>query len=208
MKTSTDHPGAANDAVTTLARVANMPPNEAARLLARYGSLRALRGIDASTLRVGHGLTARQATRLSDAFALAACLIAEPAAVRPRVACPSDVARIVLPAMGLLEAEQMRVLALDTKSRLMADVTLYLGTIDACQVRMAEVFREATRRNAASIVLVHNHPSGDRTPSPEDIAVTRSLIQAGRLLDITVADHLIVAGDGYTSLRECGAAWD
>ncbi len=80
--------------------------------------------------------------------------------------------------------------------------------MSACQVRLADVFREAVRRNASALILVHNHPSSDSTPSPEDVALTRAAVQAGPLLDIGVLDHLVVGGIGYTSLRERRLGWE
>ncbi len=120
---------------------------------------------------------------------------------------PRDAARLVLAEMGALESEQMRVLLLDTKNRLIVAVTLYAGTVNACHVRIAEVFREAVRRNATSLILAHNHPSGAVDPSPEDVALTREVVQAGKLLDVEVLDHLIVSAGVYTSLHERGLGW-
>lgn len=193
---------------STLARVVGVAPAAATELLERHGSLGALRRVDAATLRASHGLTARQTTRLRDALDLATQLLVEPRVEQPRITRPDDAARLVLPDMGLLEAEQMRLLLLDTKNRLIATVTLYNGTLSACQVRVAEVFREAIRHNAAALVVVHNHPSGAVDPSPEDVCVTREIVQAGRLLDVDVLDHLIIGRDAYLSLRERGRGWE
>ena len=93
---------------------------------------------------------------------------------------------------------------LDTRNRLMHLVKLYQGSVNTSQVRVAEVFRQAIADNAPSILLAHNHPSGDPTPSPDDVAVTRSICQAGKLLDIDLLDHLIVTRDRYVSLKERG----
>jgi len=190
-----------------LARVAGIAPDMAARVLGHYGSLGALRRADASTLRAAHGLTHRQADRLADALDLATRFLVEPREERPRVTSPRDAARLVLAEMGTLESEQMRVLLLDTKNRLIAAVTLYNGTVNACHVRIAEIFREAVRRNATSLILAHNHPSGAVDPSPEDVALTREVVQAGKLLDVEVLDHLIVSAGAYTSLHERGLGW-
>ena len=108
---------------------------------------------------------------------------------------------------GMSEApqEEMHVALLDTKLRLLREPhMLYRGTINQTTVRLAELFREAIRANAASIVVMHNHPSGDPTPSPEDVRVTRDMVAAGRLLDIDVADHLVIGRQGYVSLRQRG----
>ena len=194
-------------AAPVLARVADIAPEVAARVLGHYGSLGSLRRADAPTLRADHGLTRRQADHLVDALDLATRLLLEPREERPRVTSPRDAARLVLAEMGALEAEQMRVLLLDTKNRLIAAVALYAGTINACHVRVGEVFREAVRRNATALILAHNHPSGAVEPSPEDVALTREVVQAGKLLDVEVLDHLVVSAGAYTSLRERGLGW-
>ncbi len=190
-----------------LARVAGIAPDITARLVEHDGALDALRRVDAPTLRRAYGLTDRQARRLRDALDLTTRLLLEPRQERAQVASPRDAARLLLPEMGVLEQEEMRLLLLDTKHRLIAVVPLYAGTVDACHVRVGEVFREAVRRNATALIVAHNHPSGSVDPSPEDVRVTTDLVQAGRLLDVEVLDHLIVAHDRYTSLHERGLGW-
>ena len=194
-------------AAPVLARVAGIAPDVVVGLLGHYGSLGALRRADAPTLRAAHGLTHRQADRRVDALDLATRLLLEPREERPRVTSPRDAAQLVLAEMGALESEQMRVLLLDTKNQLIAAITLYVGTVNECHVRVGEVFREAVRRNATSLILAHNHPSGAVEPSPEDIALTREVVQAGKLLDVEVLDHLVVSAGSYTSLRERGLGW-
>lgn len=200
-------PAASAPLASTLARVTGIAPAIAVDLLAHHGSLGALRRVDASTLFTAHGLTRHQARRLRDALDLATSLLVEPPQERPQVTTPRDAARLVLPEMGLLEQEQMRLLLLDTKHRLIAAITLYAGTVSECHVRVAEVFREAVRRNATALILAHNHPSGSVDPSPEDVRVTREIVQAGRLLDVEVLDHLIIGQDNFTSLHERGLGW-
>jgi len=190
-----------------LARLLGLPLSAAAGLLEEHGSLAGLRQAGLDRWRQG-GLTPCRAARLMAALDLASGMLAERPQARPQVSGPADAARLLLPEMSLLESEQMRVLLLNTKNRLIAAVTLYKGTVSACHVRVAEVFREAVRRNASALILVHNHPSDDPTPSPEDVAITREFVLAGRLLDIGVLDHLVVGGGSYTSLRERGAGWE
>ncbi len=190
-----------------LARLLDTSISTATRLLENHGSLAALRQTDRAVLQSNHGLSARQAQRLADALDLAASLLLERRAEQPQVRGPHDAARLVLPEMGLLEREQMRLLLLNTRNRLIAAVTLYHGTTSECQVRVAEIMREAVRHNAVSLIVVHNHPSGTADPSPEDVRITRSLVQAGELLDISVLDHLVIGRDVFTSLRERGLGW-
>lgn len=194
-------------AAVILARTAGIAPAKAAALLAHHGSLDALRRVDATTLHTGHGLTQRQVKRLHATLELATSLLVEPRPDRPQITQPRDAIRLLLPEMGLLEQEEMRLLLLDTKNRLIATVALYAGTINGCHVRVAEVFRAAVRRNATALIVAHNHPSGMVVPSPEDVQVTREMVQAGRLLDVEVLDHLILGQDCYTSLHERGLGW-
>jgi len=106
--------------------------------------------------------------------------------------------------MQALDHEEFWIMLLDTRSRFKHIVVLYKGNISSCSIRSAEVFKEAILTNTPAIVLVHNHPSGDPMPSPDDIAVTRVIVQAGKLLDIQVVDHIILGLNRFASLREKG----
>ena len=107
--------------------------------------------------------------------------------------------------MAALEQEQLRGVLLDTKNRIIrAPVQLYQGSVNEASVRIAELFREAVRANAVSIILVHNHPTGDPTPSAADVALTTEVVAAGSLLDIKVLDHLIVGQGRHSSLKRMG----
>jgi DNA repair protein RadC len=107
-----------------------------------------------------------------------------------------------------LEQEHLRVLLLDTRNHVLDIVEVYKGSVNSSQVRVGEVFRVAVRRNSAAIIAVHNHPSGDPTPSPDDVAVTRALVQAGKLLDVAVLDHLVIGQGRFVSLKERGLGFD
>jgi DNA repair protein RadC len=120
---------------------------------------------------------------------------------RPQVASPDQVAALVQTEMSLLPQESLRVVLLNTKNYVVAIREVYRGSVNSAQVRVAEVFREAVRETCPAIIVVHNHPSGDPTPSPEDIAVTRDLVAAGDLLDIEVLDHIVVGGGRFVSLK-------
>jgi DNA repair protein RadC len=126
---------------------------------------------------------------------------------RPQITSPADAANLLMLEMSRLEQEQLRVLLLDTKNYVMAVHTLYMGNANTTIIRVGEVFREAVRENTTALILVHNHPSGDPTPSPEDVQVTRRIIEAGRLLDIEVLDHLVIGHQRYVSLKERGLAF-
>ena len=127
---------------------------------------------------------------------------------RPAIQSPQDAFEILRCFMGSLDHEELWVLNLDTRNRLMHLVKLYQGSVNTSQVRISEVFRQAIIDNSPTILVAHNHPSGDATPSPEDIAVTRAIVQAGKLLDIEVLDHLVVSRDRFVSLKERGLGFN
>ncbi|PKN93031.1 MAG: hypothetical protein CVU44_11405 [Chloroflexi bacterium HGW-Chloroflexi-6] len=106
--------------------------------------------------------------------------------------------------MQALEQEHLRVMLLDRRNRVMEIVDLYRGSVSSSQIRVGEIFREAVRKNASAIIVAHNHPSGDPTPSPDDVAVTRAILQAGKLLDVDVLDHLVIGQGCWVSLKERG----
>jgi len=106
--------------------------------------------------------------------------------------------------MQALEQEHLRVMLLDRRNRVMEIVDLYRGSVSSSQIRVGEIFREAIRKNASAIIVAHNHPSGDPTPSPDDVAVTRAILQAGKLLDVDVLDHLVIGQGRWVSLKERG----
>src|ERR687895_179768 len=123
---------------------------------------------------------------------------------RPQISSPDDVVNLVGIEMAALDQEQLRVILLDTKHRIQAVRLVYQGSVNQAQVRIAEVFREAIRHNAVAVVAVHNHPSGDPTPSAADVALTAELAKAGELLDIEVLDHVIIGHGRHLSLRRLG----
>jgi DNA repair protein RadC len=121
-----------------------------------------------------------------------------------RIRTPADLAERLLPAMGHLPREELRSVLLNTKNAVTGMVTIYAGNLAGAPVRVGEVFRDAVRRQAAALVVVHNHPSGDPAPSPEDLRITRELAEAGRLLDIELVDHLVIGHGRWVSLRALG----
>jgi len=123
---------------------------------------------------------------------------------RTTVTSPDDVWRLVGPEMALLEQEELRLVLLNTRNEVLRMQLLYRGSVNTAQVRVAEIMRAAIRENATAIVLVHNHPSGDNSPSEQDIGMTRQVFEAGRMLDIQVLDHIIIAQRGPFSMKERG----
>lgn len=126
---------------------------------------------------------------------------------RMHLRSPSDAASLVMLEMGLLEREQLRVIGVDTKNNVNFIETIYHGSLNTAVVRIVEVLREAIIRNCASIILVHNHPSGDPTPSPEDVRLTEMIKEAGEAIDINVLDHIIIGRNRFVSLKERGLAF-
>ena len=122
-----------------------------------------------------------------------------------RIRAPADLAERLIPAMGHLEREELRSVLLNTKNTVTGMVTVYRGNLAGSSVRIGEVFREAVRRQSAAMVVVHNHPSGDPSPSAEDLRITRELADAGRLLDVELLDHLVIGHGRWVSLRALGA---
>lgn len=123
---------------------------------------------------------------------------------RDQIKGPADVAALLMVEMSRLDQEELRVVALDTKNRVLAIHTVYRGSVNSASVRVGEVFKEALRLNSVAIIIVHSHPSGDPTPSPENILVTRQIVEAGNLLDIEALDHLIISRGKWVSMRERG----
>lgn len=176
----------------------------AQRLLADHGGLLGLMRLEAGELAQIHGIGPAKAAKLKAALEIAARVVALGPDERPVIGTPEAIVNLLGVEMAALDHEQLRVVLLDTKHRVMASRTVYKGTINQAQVRVAEVFRDAVRQNALAVVIVHNHPSGDPTPSAADIALTAELQRAGSILEVDVLDHVIIGRDGHVSLRRQG----
>lgn len=177
-------------------------------LLLRYGGLVSLSRAPVSELAGIHGMGPAKAVTIKAALELGRRLLLETHGERPQVRSPEDVVSILQIEMGLLEQEELRVVLLSTKNHVVGIPVVYKGSLNSSQVRVGEVFRDAIRENCASMIVVHNHPSGDPTPSPQDVRVTRDLVEAGRLLDIEVLDHLVIGRNSYVSLRRKKLGFD
>ncbi len=178
------------------------------RLLARYGGLAGLARASLSQLKAERGVGLAKAAQIQAAVELGRRLTLTAPEERPQIRSPADAAMLLMPEIGHREQEHFYVLFLDIRNRVLGGESIYKGSLDQTQVRVADVFREAVRRNCAAIVVAHNHPSGDPTPSPDDVAVTRDLVQAGRLLGIEVLDHLVIGHQRWVSLRERGLGFE
>ena len=173
----------------------------ASRLLGRFDGLVGLARAGFAELCAEHGLGEAKAAQVQAALELGRRLVATQPHERPVIRYPEDVSNLLQGEMGLLDQEQMRVLLLNTRNQVLATAEVYRGSVHTAVVRIGELFREAIRQNAPAVILVHNHPSGDPTPSSEDIAMTRQAIEAGALLDVDVLDHVILAHGRFESLK-------
>ncbi|HEU4325505.1 MAG TPA: JAB domain-containing protein [Roseiflexaceae bacterium] len=125
-----------------------------------------------------------------------------------RIGSPEDLAAVLMVEMGHLDHEQLRVVCLDSRHRIQKIHTVYVGTLNTTSVRSGEIFKEALKLNSAAIVVAHNHPSNDVTPSPDDVMFTRRIIAIGELMDVHVLDHLVIGRGRFVSMREKGLAFE
>jgi DNA repair protein RadC len=168
------------------------------------GSLRRLAGRPLGEVARIPGVGRSKAARLAAALELGRRVGAEREPPPERIRGPADVHRFYAPRVRDLPVEEFHVLALGSQSQVLGDLLITRGILNSSLVHPREVFRAAIAEAAAGIIVVHNHPSGDPTPSADDRAVTRQLVDAGRLLDLPVYDHVIVGGDRYVSFAEAG----
>ena len=176
----------------------------ASRLLSRFGGLVGLARASLSELCAERGVGQAKAAQLKAALELGRRLSSTHPEERAVVRTPQDVANLLMAEMGFLDQEQLRVVLLTSKNQVISIPDVYKGNVNTSLIRPSELFREAVRENCPAIIVVHNHPSGDPDPSPEDIAVTEQIVAAGRVLDIEVLDHIIIGGQRYVSLKERG----
>jgi RadC-like JAB domain len=185
------------------------PPLESIHLRRLHESLAPY--IDVPSLRrlVAERRDITEALRIPDPPAEVHALMSTLAALlRPRsreqIKSPADVVGLLMIEMGHLDQEELRTVLLDTKNRVQDIVTIYRGSLNASLIRVGEVYKAALKRNSAAIIVAHNHPSGDVTPSPEDVLVTREIVSAGKLLDVDCLDHLVIGQGKWCSMRERG----
>jgi DNA repair protein RadC len=176
----------------------------AKRLLARFGSLNAVLGATAQELTAETGVGEALALDLKTLHEVAVRAAREQVAKRPVISSWTALLAYVKTALAHETREQFRVLFLDRKNQLIADEVMGKGTVDHAPVYPREVVRRALELSASAVILVHNHPSGDPTPSTADVEMTRQVVEAGRALRIAVHDHLIAARDGVASLKALG----
>ena len=171
-------------------------------LLAQFGDIHGLYRAHATEIANVYGIGESTAARIQAALSLGKRILIPAETVRS-INSPTDAADIVRPMIGHKDQEHMLVVVLNTRNQVMDVVEVYRGSVNSAQVRIAELFRPAIQRNAPAIILAHNHPSGDASVSQDDITVTRSIVEAGKLLDISVLDHIVIgSGIRFVSLKE------
>jgi DNA repair protein RadC len=173
-------------------------------LLADHEGLGGLARLSFAELTRVNGLGEAKAAELQAAFELARRLNALQPEERPYVRSPQDVHNLLGPDMAMLDQEELRVLMLSTRNQLLGISDVYKGNVNSAFVRASEVYRDAVRRNAPCVIVVHNHPSGDPTPSTDDIGITKHLVEAGKHLDIELLDHIVIGDKRFTSLKQLG----
>ena len=177
-------------------------------MLAQYKDLEGLCQASVVELCKQSGLGPAKAIQVKASFELGRRLSQLVPTERPQVRSPGDLARLLMGKMSGLEQEHLDVVLLNTKNRVLAQEPICRGSLNSASVRVAEVFREPIRQNAAAIILVHNHPSGDPTPSPDDVNLTASVREAGEMLNIELLDHLVIGQGDFVSLRERGLGFE
>ncbi len=176
----------------------------AQRLLADTEGLTGLAQKSVTDLTQIKGIGETKAAQLKAAFELGRRLLVAAPHERTVIKSPADAANLLLMDMAALEQEHLVTVILDTKNRVLKIHTVYIGSLNTAVVRVGELFREAIRLNAAAVIVCHNHPSGDPTPSAEDVQVTRQIVEAGKLVNIDVLDHLVLGQGRWVSLKERG----
>ncbi len=180
----------------------------AERTLAHFGGLPGIARASIKELTQVKGIGSAKAVEIKASLELGRRLIAATPQERPTVTSPADAANLLMTEMSLLEQEHLRLVLLDTRNHVLSMPTIYIGSLNTSVVRVGELFRAAIKENAAAMIVVHNHPSGDPSPSPEDVQVTGQIVSAGKLLDVDVLDHIIIGRQRFVSLKERGLGFE
>ncbi|MBP6016862.1 MAG: DNA repair protein RadC [Candidatus Promineofilum sp.] len=180
----------------------------AERLLIQFDNLPGLSRATIIELTHARGVGEAKAAEIKAALEIGRRLVASAPEERPRVSAPDDAFHLLKTEMMFLEQEHLRLILLDTRNHVLRTPTIYVGSLNTSVIRVGELFRAAIRENAAALIVAHNHPSGDPSPSPEDINVTRQIVEAGKLLDVDVLDHIVIGHNRFVSLKQRGLGFD
>lgn len=181
------------------------PLEAATELVDQFGSLPALRNAPAEEIAQVTGIGTARAAALKASIEFGRRILLDAQGSPQVIQSPEDAASHLLYRMSDLEQEHLVVMLLNTRNHMLGDpIEIYHGSLNSNLVRIGEILRPAIRANAAGIIVAHNHPSGDPTPSPEDVAVTKAIVKAGKLIDVEVLDHLVIGRGRYVSLKTKG----
>jgi len=178
------------------------------QLIITFGGWQGLQQASLAEIQRVLGLGRARAAQIKAVLEVARRMLQAQPGARLQVKAPADIAPILMAEMSHLDQEHLRTVLLDTKSRVQTIHTVYVGSLNASLIRVGEIFKEAIRHNSAAIIVSHNHPSGDPTPSPEDVLVTREIVQTGKMLDIDALDHLVIGQGRFVSMRERGLGFN
>ncbi len=173
-------------------------------LFVEHRTLRSLAGLSVGDLKQFRGIGDARAVSIAAAFELARRLQSSPDVERRIIRSPSDIAEEFIPALRDLQQEVFIVVLLNSANKIIKEITITKGLLNSSLTHPREVFRHAIVEHAASVILMHNHPSGNPEPSQEDISITKQIVEAGKVVGIPVHDHIIIAGGNFTSLAERG----
>ncbi|TMB98678.1 MAG: JAB domain-containing protein [Chloroflexi bacterium] len=179
----------------------------AQRLTAKFDGLPGLGRASFADLCEHRGVGEAKAAQILAAIEVGRRVVSAQPDQRRTIRCSEDISEWLRPEMVDLEQEHLKVVLLNVRNQVVADRQVYVGNVHCAVVRVSEVFKDAVRENCSSLIVVHNHPSGDPSPSPDDVALTKQIVEAGRLLNIEVLDHVVIARAGYVSLKERGLGW-
>lgn len=180
----------------------------AERLLHDFDDLPGLARATITELTTTKGVGEAKAAEIKAALEIGRRLVAAAPEERPHISSPDDAFHLLKSEMMFQDQEHLRLILLDTRNRVLRTPTIYIGSLNTSVIRVAELFRAALRENAAAFIMAHNHPSGDPSPSPEDINVTRQIVQAGALLGIDVLDHIVIGSNRFVSLKQRGLGFE
>lgn len=173
-------------------------------LLAHFGNIKGVAGASVEELSKIKGVGPAKAAEIKAAIEFGNRLALFTGDVRPAIGGPRDVANLLMPDLRYLKKETLKSILMDTKNRVLAIKTVSIGDLSSSIVHPREVFKDAIVASAASLIVAHNHPSGDPTPSADDVAVTKRLMDAGGIIGIDLLDHIVIGDGKFVSLKERG----
>jgi DNA repair protein RadC len=171
------------------------------KIFSRY-SLKKLSKLNLTSLQKENGIGFAKACQILACFEIGKRLVSFKGEEKIKIVSPSKLSKVFIPEMGSLDKENFKIVLLDSRNRIIKSETIFIGTLNESLVHPREIFKLAFEENAASIILLHNHPSGDVNPSEEDIKITKQLVSVSEIFGIEILDHLIIGENSYFSMKE------